>query len=575
MDLSFYGSHNAAFTIADKGKILEVLEVERFLNSKNMGIAQYKTNQDILAIVPRIVKYFSDKYGVKEFDNVIHLNTDVNIDEKNYDLAKKIPCKNFINKYRHHQSHAAGTFYQSPYNKALVFSFDGGGDDGKFRIFLAERKKGITHLETVANPSLKAEDYDGTNEGNPDPGAILWQHPYDLGFPYMVLGDYFGDIQQINLGDGNLVYPGKIMGLCSYGKVRKRWVKAFKEFYLSAPHGGPTEVTYDEEGKEIQVEESLDCRLKVKILSEKIGVNLSYSNRLKGQVAYDVAATSQYVFEELFLEIAKPYFEKYPDLPICVTGGCGLNIILNTRLVQEFNKEVFVGPNPNDCGLAVGLMANHLKPKDPIDITYAGPELFDQVLLSEYIETISLEPVIKYDQTKLVEDLEKGQIIGVARDRMEHGPRALGNRSILCNPSIKKMQHILNEKVKHREWYRPFAPVVRLEDVSEYFEWEGESRWMTFCPKVKKEWRKKLPSITHVDNTARVQTVTKEQNEWLYNLLTEFKEKTGVGVLLNTSFNVNGKPILNTIRDAFQILSTSQMDGLVIEDNYIKKKVWN
>ena len=98
---------------------------------------------------------------------------------------------------------------------------------------------------------------------------------------------------------------------------------------------------------------------------------------------------------------------------------------------------------------------------------------------------------------------------------------------------------------------------------------------MTFCPKVKKEWRKKLPSITHVDNTARVQTVTKEQNEWLYNLLTEFKEKTGVGVLLNTSFNVNGKPILNTIRDAFQILSTSQMDGLVIEDNYIKKKVWN
>ena len=575
MDLSFYGSHNAAFTIADKGKILEVLEVERFLNSKNMGIAQYKTNQDILAIVPRIFKYFSDKYGVKEFDNVIHLNTDVNIDEKNYDLAKLIPCKNFINKYRHHQSHAAGAFYQSPYNKALVFSFDGGGDDGKFRIFLAERKKGITHLETVANPSLKTEDYDGTNEGNPDPGAILWQCPYDLGFPYMVLGDYFGDIQQINLGDGNLVYPGKIMGLCSYGKVRKRWVKAFKEFYLSAPHGGPTEVTYDEEGKEIQVEESLDCRLKVKILSEKIGVNLSYSNRIKGQVAYDVAATSQYVFEELFLEIAKPYFEKYPDLPVCITGGCGLNIILNTRLVQEFNKEIFVGPNPNDCGLAVGLMANHLKPKDPIDITYAGPELFDQVLLSEYIETIGLEPVVKYDQTKLVEDLEKGQIIGVARDRMEHGPRALGNRSILCNPSIKKMQNILNEKVKHREWYRPFAPVVRLEDVSEYFEWEGESRWMTFCPKVKKEWRKKLPSITHVDNTARVQTVTKEQNEWLYNLLTEFKEKTGVGVLLNTSFNVNGKPILNTVRDAFQILSTSQMDGLVIEDNYIKKKVWN
>jgi predicted NodU family carbamoyl transferase len=158
---------------------------------------------------------------------------------------------------------------------------------------------------------------------------------------------------------------------------------------------------------------------------------------------------------------------------------------------------------------------------------------------------------------------------------MEHGPRALGNRSILCNPSIAKMKDILNAKVKHREYYRPFAPMVRLEDVSEYFEWEGESRWMTFCPKVKKEWRKKLPSITHVDNTARIQTVTKEQNPWVYELLTKFKEKTGVGVLLNTSFNVNGKPILNTVRDAFHILGTSEMDGLVIEDNYIKKKVWN
>ena len=197
-------------------------------------------------------------------------------------------------------------------------------------------------------------------------------------------------------------------------------------------------------------------------------------------------------------------------------------------------------------------MANHLKPSKPIDITYAGPELFDYILLSEYIETMPINPVTEYDIDTLVSDLEKGEIIGVARGRMEHGPRALGNRSILCNPAIKEMKDTLNQKVKHREWYRPFAPIVRLEDVSEYFDWEGESRWMTFCPTVKKEWRKKLPSITHVDGTARVQTVTKEQNPWIYELLTKFKEKTGVGVLLNTSFNVNGKPILNTVRDAFK-----------------------
>jgi carbamoyltransferase len=133
------------------------------------------------------------------------------------------------------------------------------------------------------------------------------------------------------------------------------------------------------------------------------------------------------------------------------------------------------------------------------------------------------------------------------------------------------MKDVLNEKVKHREWYRPFAPVVRLEDVSEYFKWKSESRWMSFCPKVKEEWRDQLSAITHIDNTARVQTVTREQNEWLYDLITEFKKHTGIGVLLNTSFNVDGKPILSTIQDAFKILETTQMDGLVLENTYIKK----
>ncbi len=133
------------------------------------------------------------------------------------------------------------------------------------------------------------------------------------------------------------------------------------------------------------------------------------------------------------------------------------------------------------------------------------------------------------------------------------------------------MKDILNFKVKHREWYRPFAPVVRLEDVSEYFEWEGESRHMLFCPRVRDKWKDKLCSITHVDGTARVQTVTKEQNPWLYNLLTEFKKVKGHGVLLNTSFNIAGKPILNTIADAMKVLETSDMDYLIIDDFYYGK----
>ena len=133
------------------------------------------------------------------------------------------------------------------------------------------------------------------------------------------------------------------------------------------------------------------------------------------------------------------------------------------------------------------------------------------------------------------------------------------------------MKDVVNEKVKHREWYRPFAPVVRLEDISKYFEWDKESKWMSFCPKVREEWREKLAAVTHVDGTARVQTVTREQNEWLYDLLTKFEEKTGTGVLLNTSFNVDGKPILSTIQDAFHILEKTQLDCLVIENYYTRK----
>ena len=144
----------------------------------------------------------------------------------------------------------------------------------------------------------------------------------------------------------------------------------------------------------------------------------------------------------------------------------------------------------------------------------------------------------------------------------------------MCNPSIPEMKDILNAKVKNREWYRPFAPVVRQEDVSKYFEFEGEARWMSFCPTVKEEWREKLAAITHVDNTARVQTVTREQNQFLYDLLTEFEKETGVGVLLNTSFNVNGKPILSTYRDAFIIYDKTELDCLLLEDYYIRKEVF-
>ena len=367
------------------------------------------------------------------------------------------------------------------------------------------------------------------------------------------------------LSDGNLVWPGKIMGLVSYGKPREEWLNHFIEFYKSDPDG--------KDG---------DFELKIKSLGEKININFDDKNELEGETEYDLVATSQKAFEECFLEVAVKYFAQYPDLPVCITGGCGLNILLNTRVKDEFNKKVFVGPNPSDCGIAVGHMLKYLKPKEPIDLTYAGVPILDKNILAEkLLELAHVRKLMpknneyhafeQWDPSILLEDLISGKIIGVVKGNSEHGPRALGNRSIICNPSFPEMKNILNAKVKNREWYRPFAPVVRLEDVSKYFELNEDARWMSFSPKVREEWREKLSSITHVDNTARVQTVTREQNEFLYNLITEFEKKSGFGVILNTSFNINGKPILSTYKDAIHIFNNTQLDCLLLEDYYIRK----
>lgn len=537
-NISFYGSHNAAYVVEDGGNILLVLEVERFLNRKNSGMAQYITPRadDIVFLAEYIAKYIITRFGITEFVNCYFLNTDVLHNDILYKLERHIPAKNYI-ECKHHEAHAAGSFYQSPYNEALIFSFDGGGNDGKFNIYSCKRGESPNLLEQVINPQINIPHI-----------------YYDLGFPYMIFAHFFNDINFEDLGMGNLIYPGKLMGLSSYGVVRHEWLASFMKFYKSNPDG-------------------IDYQEKINELGSEINVVFDINNRICGNLAYDLAATSQRAFEDSFIEIVKPYMTQYPDYPICISGGCGLNIILNTRLITEFKRDIFVGPDPNDCGIALGLMLNVLRPEIPYDSTYSGIEILDINLIQQYTNNANFNLKSNYLNTDiLINDLVNGKIVGVARGNSEHGPRALGNRSILCNPMMSTMKDILNTKVKHREWYRPFSPVVRFEDVSKYFEWDIESRWMTFCPIVRKEWRDILPAITHIDNTARVQTVTREQNKWLYELLTDMEKKTGIGVLLNTSFNVNGKPILSTVGDAFEIFSTTELDCLVLEDFYIRKE---
>lgn len=529
-NISFTGSHNSTFVVEDQGKILLVLETERFLGYKNSGLTQYKVPQNPVFVFEQIINYIKKTTGIEFFDNCFSIGDNyVHINGTPYPIHNLIAAKNYV-VGQHHYNHATSVFYQSPYKESIIVSFDGGGNDGTFNVYHGKRESGISLLKKIN---------------------------IDLGFSYMIIGQYLKDIKLQVLHEGHLIYPGKIMGLVSYGNIRLEWLTAFEEYCTSCKMNG-----------------NYDYQPLINELQRKTKIEFSISNRLEGQIAYDVAATLQRAWENIFIVNISNiiYRPEFSDLPLCITGGCGLNILLNTRLTKDLKKNVFVGPVPNDTGIALGMILNHIKPINPVDVTYTGLPLLDIDMLAEYINN-SYYNLSNYSHETLAKDIINGKIIGVARGASEIGPRGLGNRSILCSPMIKDMKNILNKKVKNREWYRPFAPVVRLEDVSKYFEWTKDSQWMSFAPVVKEEWREKLPATTHVDNTARVQTVTREQNWWLYDLLTEMEKQTGVGVLLNTSFNVNGKPILNTVKDIFTILKDTQLDGAVIEHNYITKHV--
>jgi carbamoyltransferase len=530
-NIACHGSHNSSIVLEYQGKILEIIEIERLINEKNAGWCQYKPIWSRHYIGDLVSSYIKNKYGFTDFGTVIHQHC-TSYDDKwttestlhEYYTAFKASS---YHEMKHHEAHTAGTFYQSSFNNAIAVSFDGGGNDGIFNLYLCDREMGLSLIDQI---------------------------DIDLGYTYMQFGDFIKDIRrEPSLGDGNLVYAGKILGYQSYGEVREEWLPHFIDLYKSKKtHTVRTDF-----------EDSLNK------LSESIGVIFDGDNRLEYDVAKDVAATSQAAFEEVFFSLVDKHFREY-DLPICITGGCGLNIVLNSKVKERYGRDVFVGVNPSDCGISTGMMLHCLKPAEKYDVSYLGIEVLDKDMLYQEVEERCGE---KVSVDCIVDEIYRGRIVGIFQNRSEAGPRALGNRSIMCSPTFPNMKDILNKKVKDREWYRPFAPIVRLEDVSKYFEWEGPSEFMSFCPKVRDEYREVLPSITHVDGTARVQTITRDKNPLVYDMLTLMAERTEVGVLINTSFNINGKPIVSSYRDAFKLYDNSEMDSLYLNGYYFRKTI--
>ena len=291
----------------------------------------------------------------------------------------------------------------------------------------------------------------------------------------------------------------------------------------------------------------------------------------------------QYNFEESLIELILRLDEDYLEPVVCLTGGTFLNINANTKIVQKFkNRKFHITPFVSDCGLSYGAAAFGASlwhdVKVPPDLAFLGRRYLTPRELPTNEVFANMDGGVggswsqvkeeEFDLKKVAEYLEDGKIVAWYRGRSEFGPRALGNRSILMSPKYKENKDILNEKVKHREEWRPFAGVILKDHLQDYFEEGIESPYMLYSQTVKEDKRDKIPAITHVDNTCRIQTV---ESGFLSLLLEEYYKISGVPVLLNTSFNDNGKPIVETPQDAIDSFLNMNIDYLVMNNTIIGK----
>ena len=517
--VSIFAGHDANVSFYDaKNDKYYLIEIERLVKKRYFRLHADNSPDYQLDILRQCRDIAEKEWGIENDYECALVGSDGYL-EITQPLTDVFNCEKAGTVASHHQTHVASAFYQSPFEKALVVSYDGGGDDGFFNVYYIDYNE-LTFLKRVK---------------------------CDFGGAYLLCGSLLEEVASTS--KKQLAISGKLMGLCAYGNPIMEYVPAFKQFFVDKDYR--------------KLSESIG--IEFKNIDDPWG-NPSDNYIFSGQQAYDIAATSQYAFEECFFDILNPILDEYDEeLPLVMTGGCALNVLVNQKYKDTYDREVYVCPCPNDSGLSLGHMLLYQKPKKRVDVTYSGLPLLDRDQLDQYIQCYDAKKITKAESAKLLKD---GNIIGFVYGNSEVGPRALGNRSIVCDPNIREMKDILNAKVKFREWYRPFAPFCKKEDASKYFESKDfeNMEYMSYAPRVKEEYVKTLPSITHADNTARLQTVTEDSHEHFYDLLTEFGKISETNVLLNTSFNIRGYPILSTIEDALYALNNTEMDYVVIED---------
>ena len=476
--------------------------------------------------------------------------------DKNYKSDKNVFFSD------HHLSHAASAFFPSPFEEAVVLTADGVGE-------------WATTTVAVGNGNdleIKKEIH----------------FPHSLGLLYSAFTYYTGF--KVNSGEY------KLMGL--------------------APYGTPI---YEDKIKQlIDIKEDGTFRLDQNYFNYSTGLTMTNDNfhNLFGnkprkpnsekltQFHMDIAASIQKVTEEIMIKLVKSIRKEYGIKNLCLAGGVALNCVANGKILQEkIFDNIWIQPAAGDAGGALGatLALWHIEqgnkrivnPNDSMNGSYLGAEYSQDQIEKELTSIGANFETLNYDDliNQTSENLSNEKAIGWFQGRMEFGPRALGGRSILGDPRSEKMQKTLNLKVKYRESFRPFAPSILHEDLSSWFDINVESPYMLLVANVKHDKqiemtkeqktlfgidklnikRSDIPAVTHVDYSARIQTVKRDTNKRYYDLILKFKEKTGCPVIVNTSFNVRGEPIVNTPTDAFNCFMGTELDFLVIGNCVLDK----
>ena len=590
---AFY--HDSAATILVDGKIIAAAQEERFTRKKHdpsypfnaiefvLNFAKIKLSdvdqiiffekpflkferllETYVAFAPNGFKSFCMAMPVWLKDKLFQkkmLFNELKRHDSNFNDIKKIYFSD------HHLSHAASAFFPSPFEEALVLTADGVGEWATTTVAIGKGN----------NLEIKKEIH----------------FPHSLGLLYSAFTYYAGF--KVNSGEY------KLMGL--------------------APYGSPV---YEDKIKNnlINIKEDGSFHLDQSYFNYSTGLTMTNKkfDNLFGQKArnpknekitqfhMDIAASIQKVTEEIMIKLTKSIQKEYGIKNLCLAGGVALNCVANGKIRQEkIFDNIWIQPASGDAGGSLGaalaLWYTDQKNKrtvysnDSMNGSYLGTEFSQEEIEKELrlvgasFETLKYEDLIN----KTADFLSNEKAIGWFQGRMEFGPRALGCRSILGDPRSDKMQKNLNLKVKYRESFRPFAPSILKEDLSDWFDMESDSPYMLLVSNIKSNKkiemsneqkklfgieklnikRSEIPAVTHVDYSARIQTVHKDTNKRYYDLISKFKKKTGCPVLVNTSFNVRGEPIVNTPTDAFNCFMGTELDYLVIGNCILSKSHQN